>query len=247
VVRELNVDQRELLQAVLSKVLADEMGWMDARDILTSLKRPWYTKEWKEARRELLASQCAACGTTTPPLVLQHTWHPTPLHKLFYAARRKYRNEWVAWQGSHRVEVDRSSLSADSDGCPTCGSTAIRYRKRAGSWVCASKHGGLTCGNVFENPIRVISPRIIKALERTARQNVQDAFDEEFGIGKKVMIKALEHNIRYLSLKDTKTLCKRCAFVEDRTRMILCDLCKKNYHSKKYECCSACAGIEKVD
>jgi hypothetical protein len=234
------IDQSELL----NRVLSDEIDWMDARDILVSLKKPWHTKEWKEARKALLASQCKACETTVPPLVLQHTWHPTPLYKLFRAARRKYRDEWEAWKGSHRIEVDRSSLPVDTDACPRCGSTTIRFRKRAETWICVSKAGGVSCGNVFENPVRVISPLTIRNLERTASQNVQDAFDEAFGIGKKVITKALEHNIRYLSLKDTKTLCKRCAFVEDRTRMVLCDLCKKKYHSKKYDRCSACAGLE---
>jgi uncharacterized paraquat-inducible protein A len=90
--------------------------------------------------------------------------------------------------------------------------------------------------------MQVISPVTIRSLERTAQQDVQDAFDEEFGIGRKVITKALEHTIRYLSLKDTKTLCKRCAFVEDRTRMILCAVCREKYHSKKYDRCSGCAG-----
>lgn len=237
-------DQRAFLQAVLSKLSVDEMGWIHAREVLTSLKKPWVTKEWKTQRKLLLASECESCGTTTPPLVLQHTWHPTPLHKLFYAARRKYRGKWETWKASHPIEIDRSSLPADQDGCPRCESTTIRYRKRANTWICVSKLGGVNCGNVFETPMRVISPTAIRALERTVKQNVQDAFDEAFGIGRKVITKALEHTIRYLSLKDTKTLCKRCAFVEDRTRMVLCNICKKNYHSKKYDRCSACAAME---
>lgn len=243
-VKESTTDQRTLLQEVLSKVSADEMGWIAAREILTSLKKPWVTKEWKEQRKLLLASACESCGTTTPPLVLQHTWHPTPLYKLFYAARRKYRSEWEAWKGSHPLEVDLSSLVANQDGCPRCRSTVIRYRKRVKTWVCDSKSAGLSCGNVFESPIRVVSPTAVRSLQRTAAQDVQDAFDEAFGIGRKVIMKALEHQIRYLSLKDTKTLCKRCAFVEDRTRMVLCNICKEKYHSKKYDRCSSCAGME---
>jgi hypothetical protein len=236
-------DQRILLQEVLSNVSADEMGWIEAREILTSLKKPWVTKEWKEARKLLLAAACESCGTTTPPLVLQHTWHPTPLYKLFYAARKKYRSEWDAWKGSHSIEVDASSLDADMDGCPRCGSTTIRYRKRVKNWLCVAKSAGVVCGNVFESPMRVVSPVAMRKLERRAAQDQQDAFDEAFGIGRKVITKALEHQVRYLSLKDTKTLCKRCAFVEDRTRMILCVICKEKYHSKKYDRCSSCAGI----
>jgi uncharacterized paraquat-inducible protein A len=237
-------NQYVLLQEVLVKVSADEMGWIEAREILTSLKKPWTTKEWKEARKGLLGAACESCGTTTPPLVLQHTWHPTPLYKLFYAARRKYRAAWDVWRESHPLQVDLSALPADEDGCPRCGSTTIRHRKRSGTWVCAARLAGVTCGHVFEAPLRVISPATVRALERTAAQEVQDTFDEEFGIGRKVITKALEGQLRYLSLKDTKTLCKRCAFVEDRTRMILCTVCREKYHSKKYDRCSSCAGVK---
>jgi hypothetical protein len=238
--QKLTTDQRALLQDALSKVSAGEMGWIEAREVLTSLKRPWYTKEWKEQRKVLLAAACESCGTTTPPLVLQHTWHPTPLYKLFYAARRKVRGEWEEWKAAHPIEVDRSSLAADLDGCPRCGSTVIRYRKRVNNWICDAKSAGLSCGNVFESPMRVVSPTAVRSMQRKAAQDVQDAFDEAFGIGRKVITKALEHQVRYLSLKDTKTLCKRCAFVEDRTRMILCDICREKYHSKKYDRCSGC-------
>lgn len=240
--QKLTTDQRALLQAVLSKLSADKIDWVEAREILTSLKKPWTTKEWKEQRKLLLASACESCGTTTPPLVLQHTWHPTPLYKLFYAARKKYRGEWDTWKVSHPIEVDLSSLTADMDGCPRCGSTTIRYRKRVKTWMCVAKSAGVTCGNVFESPMRVISPITVRTLERRAAQDQQDAFDEAFGIGRKAVTRALEHQVRYLSLQDTKTLCKRCAFVEDRTRMILCIICKEKYHSKKYERCSSCAG-----
>jgi hypothetical protein len=238
-IKESTTDQRALLQEALLKVSSDEMGWIDAREILTSLKKPWVTKEWKEQRKLLLAAACESCGTT-PPLVLQHTWHPTPLYRLFYAARRKHRDEWEAWVASHPLEVDLSALTPDQEGCPRCGSTTIRYRKRVDNWICISRAGGAPCGNVFEAPLQVISPMTIRSLGRTAAQDLQDAFDETFGIGRKAVTRALEHQIRYLSLKDTKTLCKRCAFVEDRTRMILCNLCKEKYHSKKYDRCSSC-------
>ena len=233
-----NIDQRVLLK----KVISDEMNWRDALNIITSLKKPWHTKEWKEQRKILLATQCENCGTSAPPFVLQHTWHPTPIYKLFYKAQKKYEDEWLSWKQSHTVEVDTSSLFPDMDGCPKCGSTTIRYRKIAQTWICTSKPAGITCGNVFDTPIRVVSHEAIRNLEKAADQNLHDAFYEAFGIGKKVTITALEHNIRYLSLKDTKTFCKRCAFVVDKTNMVLCNVCKNKYHSKKYDRCSSCAG-----
>lgn len=235
-----DINQHELLK----KVLSNEVSWKDALQLMQPTRKPWHTKEWKEKRKVLLASQCQNCGTTTPPLVLQHTWHPTPLHRLFYNARKKYQNEWLLWKQSHPMEIDTSSLIPDADGCPKCGSTTIRYRKKAKTWICVSKPGGIACGNIFDHPVRVVSHRTIGRLEKAASQKIQDDFDEEFGIGKKVAILFIEQQLRYLSLKDTKTLCKRCAFVEDRTRLVLCNLCGRNYHSRKYDRCSKCAGMD---
>ena len=235
---KLELEQRELLQRVVS----NELHWVDALKLIQPIRKAWHRREWKEQRKLLLGTQCESCGTTTPPLVLQHTWHPTPLYRLFYKARKKYQREWLAWKQSHAVDVDTSSVSANADGCPKCGSTAIRYRKRAKTWICVSRPAGSPCGHVFDQPVRVISQQTIRKLERAARQRVQDDFDDQSGIGRKVTITAIEQQIRYLSLKDTKTLCKRCAFVEDRTRMVLCAVCKENYHFKKYDRCSGCAG-----
>jgi len=233
-----NIDQRELLK----KIISDEINWRDALNIITSLKKPWHTKEWKEQRKILLAAQCENCGTSNSPLVLQHTWHPTPIYKLFYKARKKHEDEWQSWKQSHTIEIDSSSLLPDADGCPKCGSTTIRYRKIAKTWICVSKPKGITCGNVFDTPTRVVSYEAIRSLEKVAAQNFQDAFYEAVGIGKKVTITAIEHHTRYMSMKDTKTLCKRCAFVEDRTNMVLCNICKIKYHSEKYDRCLSCAG-----
>jgi ssDNA-binding Zn-finger/Zn-ribbon topoisomerase 1 len=240
---ESDINQRELLE----KVLSDDINWKDALKVIQRTRKPWHTREWKERRKLLLASRCQNCGTTTPPLVLQHTWHPTPLHHLFYNARKKYQNEWLLWKQSHALEIDMSSLNPDADGCPKCGSTTIRYRKRAMTWICVSKPAGITCGNIFEAPIRVISYKAIRKIEEVASQEIRDDFDEEFGIGKKVVILAIEQHLRYVSLKDTKTLCKRCAFVEDKTKMVLCNICRKNYHSRKYDRCSICAGFDTTE
>jgi hypothetical protein len=236
-------EQRDLL----NKVLSNEIDWREALKIITTLDKSWKSKEWKEKRKEKLASHCEKCNSTTPPLVLQHTWHPKPISELFFKAREDYLPQWMLWKQSHPISVDASSLIPDADGCPTCGSTTIRFRKRAKTWICASKSHGITCGNVFEAPVRVISNEAIKKLEKIAYKKTQEEFDDEYGIGKKVTAIAIEQHLRYTSLKDTKTLCKKCAFVEDKTDMVLCQVCKKNYHSKKYNRCSSCAGIDTTE
>jgi hypothetical protein len=236
--------QRELL----AKVVSNEVHWREALDAITSQQKPWNTKEWKERRKSKLATQCGKCGTAEPPLVLQHTWHPHKISQLFYQARRQdFLTEWTLWMETHPIVVDAGLLTPDADGCPQCRSTTIRYKSRSAMWVCACKTGGTTCGATFINPIRVVSPRTISSHIKTARQTSQAQFEDESGVGKKVTISAIEEHLRYVSLNDTKTLCKRCAFVEDKTPMRLCAVCKKRYHSEKYDRCSACAGIDTTE
>ena len=235
-----NIDQRELLK----KVISDEINWREALDIISSQKKSWSTKEWKEKRKAKLKSYCEKCGSTTPPLIIQHTWHPTPLTQLFYEARNEYIPQWILWKETHPINVDTLFMIPDADGCPKCGSTTIRFRKKAMTWICVSKPLGVTCGYEFETPIRVVSNDAIRKLQNSAFQKSRDEFYDEYGIGKKVIVKAIEQHLRYTSFVNTKTLCKRCAFVEDRTDLILCSICHKYYHSKKVDRCSHCAGID---
>jgi len=229
---------------LLSKLSKGEIDWRDALKALETLPKPWHTKEWKAKRKEKLGSACENCGTTQPPLVMQHTWHPTRVEFLFKRERQPYAEQWKEWREDHPIQVDSSHLLPDADGCPKCESTTIRYRMRAATWICVHKPKGLTCGHVFTTPVRVVSNAAVHELELAARKVVQEAFDDQYGIGKRVATIALQHHLQYISLANTKTLCKRCAFVEDRTDMVLCSECKRNYHSKSFPRCAACSGID---
>jgi len=234
------VDLLKLKQGVQSGALS----WQEALAIVARPKKLWNTAEWRTKRKRILASSCAQCGTSTPPLVLQHTWQPRSLPKLFDQVRSKYYADWLLWKEKHPIVIDTSSVAPDADGCPKCHSPTIRYRKKANNWKCVAQEHGVACGNVFDKPIRVVSHATITGLSRIARQKRQEEFDSAFGVGKEVSILAIEQHRRYMSMQDTITLCKRCAFVADRTRMVLCNICRSNYHSRRYSCCSKCAGVE---
>ena len=66
-------------------------------------------------------------------------------------------------------------------------------------------------------------------------------------IRKQAIIIAIKHFIEYISLKNTQTYCKKCAFLLDKKGLILCSECKKNYHSFFYEQCYECYSGEKWD
>jgi hypothetical protein len=54
------------------------------------------------------------------------------------------------------------------------------------------------------------------------------------------IIEYIEQNIRYLSMEDTKTFCKKCAFMWDKNYMDLCPECKVGYKKFSREKCYAC-------
>jgi hypothetical protein len=234
------------LLTLREKVDTGALAWQEARTLLESKMgdRPWASKEWKQKRDARLAKSCRQCGSTTPPLILQHTAKRVLFNKLFVDTRHLHWERWQSWKEEHPIEVDVSSLPLDGRACPKCGSGTIRYFVKEGTWKCLCKTGGVFCHHIFTTPTLVVFYETTHKLEKVAKQQRQDDFDEAYQVGKQTIIRAIDQDIRYLSMEDTVTLCKRCAFVADRTEMVLCEICKAKYHSKRYDRCSKCAGIE---
>jgi len=235
------VDQGELKQ----KLLANQISWQDALALITSSNSPpWKTKEWKLKRDSLIATVCGQCGSSEAPLVLQHTWQPKPLVQLFRDIRADYSNEWNVWKEKYPISIDLSNIPLDANVCPKCFSQTIKFRKTLKNWKCLAQESGVFCHHIFETPICRVSKDVFKALEKEAWKKQLEAFDTAFGIGVKAVLAAIDQHTRYLSMKDTITLCKRCAFVADKTKLVLCNICKENYHKPHYSRCAKCAGFE---
>lgn len=234
------IDQVDLKR----RLLADEMSWQEALQIITSLRSPpWQSKEWKTKRVLFLGERCEQCGTDDPPLVLQHLWHPTRTSQIFYDLRRKLLNEWYEWQRDHPIEPDFSNIPADTNVCPKCSSPTIRFRKTMKNWKCVAQVAGVVCGHDFDFPFRAVSNAKKKEIEKAARHRSMEQFDNAFGIGKAAVTIVIDQHIRYMSLEDTTTLCKRCAFVADKTEMVFCQRCRANYHLPAFAQCATCAGV----
>ena len=77
---------------------------------------------------------------------------------------------------------------------------------------------------------------------KLARNKFYEIFKEKYQnkIDKKAMIDYLNANIDYLSLENTKTLCKKCSFSEKINGRDLCPVCKKNYKKLQYDTCVDC-------
>ena len=228
--------------ALKADVEADKKGWRDVLAILESpASKPWHTKEWKLRRKTLIGDRCLQCGSTTPPLVLQHTWQPTKLKDLFGEVRAEHDQGWQEWQREHPIASNEVALEPDANACPKCQSEKVFFQKTVGSWICRSTRNYVKCGHVFAEPLRVVSQDALSALNRDLYLKSRDQFDDASGVGKETVKRAIDQHLRYMSCTDVTTYCKRCAYRADKRGQVLCTVCRQRYHVAKYRCCWQCS------
>lgn len=182
--------------------------------------KPWHTAWWKAQRSERIGSECATCGSADLPLVLQHTWQPVSWRE---ALRQVGPPNWDWWKERHPLPRPEPPL-IDRPVCPQCGSIRVRPRKRTNDWVC---HAG-QCGAPHERhadyafPEPKIELRPDKKTIRREREELsrtrwqawrQSTEGAEHSL--KALRLCIEDSKRYLSFRDTKTLCRSCAGRED--------------------------------
>ncbi|HXH27152.1 MAG TPA: hypothetical protein VNG90_04605 [Candidatus Acidoferrum sp.] len=218
------VDQDQVERDLLAGVITTQ----EAFQLITSKQpKPWETKEWKEARERLLSAQCVQCGSTQPPLVLQHLWQPTALRTLISITREGYMEAYAV--GHPRPVVPEPALT-DRPGCPRCKSTNIRQAKGDGRWTCC-KRG---CGRIFQAPVTVqaLTPEQKRQLSEQNATLGKIWFQEFWSIYsdtvvKEAVLQSIAHHRRYMSLEDTTTFCKTCMYWWDMRKRRYCPDCQK--------------------
>lgn len=252
--------------AIKSALLRNEITWQQALKAITSSPgKPWHKKEWKEKRAALIKDYCEQCGKTESPFVLQHLQQPQPFKQLLDGLYVPQFNEQYEKWKSTRTELQPTPV--DRPACPKCGSTNIYTRKTGVTkWKCNSTAGprpkrfGMKrpCGFEFDNPATVKAPSPEQKREVVAHIHAQyEAFRQQFiqqhydRIATQAVLLSIEQHLRYATLEDTKTYCKKCAYMWDERGCKLCDVCREGYHpfhmSKCYKCdtenyklCSQC-------
>jgi hypothetical protein len=207
------MNQQEVKEKLMSGILSGE----DALEILSKSNKAWQTKEWKQRRAEKIGRVCEKCGATRI-LVLQHVWHPPAIKEIFDEVQQE--NGYEEWM---KKNIKAGNIKKE-DVCPKCGSNAIRYKEVNGAYICVSnKLDSITgkrvfCKNVFDKPAKGISNNLRFTKEYEAKGKAHKEFIELFDIHRKVAIKSIEYHERYMSMldEDIKTLCKKCAFLEDK-------------------------------
>lgn len=221
-----------------SDLLADRVTWEDVRDKIHG-SAPWQKADWKKRRSVLIGVTCGKCGSTTPPLVLQHTWHPDPFAECCERIKRqlladpKIRRRYPlpAEPAPFNPQSAPEQPTPTRNSCPKCTSVNVKQRKD-GSWSCNYQFKGRRCGHVFPEPTVILYQKFederwlshLESQHRWEHTKKLRAWDEKFMadyrpvILKQAALISLDQHERYVSLQaeDVVTRCKKCVFVEDK-------------------------------
>lgn len=237
------------IKEIRDQLLADDISWSDALNSLqeaTKRKKPWHYKEWKQERDMLIKDCCAQCGQSndSAQMVLQHLWHPSKISDIFeqlaYAeiqAKVHLKEKYIEHALENSAELKNMPIG-NREACPKCESTNVRFRKTWDKWACISnksRRGRVVwrCGNVFETPLMKQEPnpdekREIASIKQKIQYEAYLKFNKEIkeSYGKQVVLESIKETERYLSLRDTVTFCKKCAYLMDVKKLALCPNCK---------------------
>ena len=213
----------------LEKDLIDrKITGSEASEIVFNVRRklspPWHWKEWKIARAKLIGAQCETCGAGKEAILyLQHTVRNPRVQLYLDTAEAKLaemepEENWRPDLKAKMYEIRDAVIPEMRDCCPICESLSIQYRKGAATWICNSKSGGQYCRHVFVEPAKKAT--LTTAQKKAIRQDKYQAYSDvvlnrEHNVNRQAMLDWINDWRRYLTLKDTKTLCKSCAYIED--------------------------------
>lgn len=230
--------------SIRDALLRGDITWQDALELIKSLGKPWHRPGWQEMRVARLKDRCEQCGGCEDPLVLQHIWQPTKFNELRQHIRAPL---WEQFKRDHLLVVSKVEPT-DLPGCPKCNSAVIRHRKRLKpSWVCQGTKNGQRCSHKFDEPILVKALTADQRqeqfrLEREAYEARWQKFIQQHGEATNIetVLLSIDLNERYMSGEDTKTFCKKCAYMWDVNGCMLCKNCKKEYHAFYRNKCIKC-------
>lgn len=234
----LNTNFKELLDQLNKKTIT----WQEARDIVLSIKgKPWETKKWKSKRDLKIGKSCEQCGSQEI-LTLQHLRQPRKYDNALKQLKKWHREKINEWIKKESIEIDLTGIEKTAPCCPKCKSQTIRFRKSFNTWICLSvKNGKKICEHVFEIPDRDVPKSIVIDKEKEEIQRRVDDYIDKSGLGEQAIRTSIQDMLEYLTMDNTITLCKKCAFVADKTNYVLCSYCMKHYHSPYYFMCKECS------
>ncbi|NNU78177.1 hypothetical protein [Clostridium estertheticum] len=223
--------------------------------------KSWHTTEWKKKRSTLLKESCEQCGSKEI-LTIQHTWHPRDYGiikrdicgKYGQLINEKYTVEDLINEKEVENYFNININQQEKEICIKCGSVNISARK-----TLSPKYRCNHCKELFEAPVKKLLPIFIDDRKQEILQEMnvvtyselswkiykekcKELLFKEYGeqIEKETIITVIDESLRYISLADTVTFCKKCAFIWDKKGMNICPICKTRYKKICNRTCYEC-------
>lgn len=219
--------------------------------VFSSGTKPWQRKEWRNQRKDFIKEQCEQCGSKQQPLVLQHFWHPKSYKKhireIYPIYYQKVDGVYNENEISDKEIQDVLKLFTETrDACPSCQKISINERK-----TMTPKYRCGRCKIEFDKPIKLkfstqhgVAPHPDELRKKLVREKTQLLAWEKYEVEIKTeaVIRSIDDSIRYLTNweEDTKTFCKRCAFLWDKYRKKPCKVCGEKLVSTLMHACYKC-------
>ena len=225
--------------------------------------KSWNTKEWKDKRIIFLKDKICDNCKQEPATVVQHKWHPTPqfiIQKEIWLSfiykkiidKVEILPDEIVFKNNEigtYIDVDIDFIVKNEhidlrpfyvECCPYCEKRSITKRKTYTQYPYRCQ----PCKKEFTEPSKKIDYVALKKHINTyGRINkymnkVYKKYAKQIEV--LVQIELRKQSERYNSFADAVPYCKKCAFIEDCTDLILCQKCKSKYHVSGYSCCFDC-------
>jgi len=209
------------MKRLLNELKCGEVDEIYVEKILSNISwKPWVEKEWKSKRDLIIKDYCESCEIKEK-LVLQHTIQPRKVNSILYGLVGERYEEFRLFAESNKnnIELSFSEDIKKIPVCPKCDSSQVHLRIRGinkGTYVCNKTRNYVVCKHKFVKPDYGYSEIDIKRAEKRREALLRDKFCKKEGLLRIAVEKSLEEIIIYLNFDHTKTLCSRCAYIEDR-------------------------------
>lgn len=234
--RPLNLTKAQ--QSIYDDLSGDLITWEEAAERLKKLPPAWVSVEWKSNRKRLIKAMCEKCGQSEGIMVIQHPYHPPSIVDIInsMAGPGKPLYENLKEEIKTGLSEEYARIKPEQrESCPKCGSISLIWHKTDQAWKCKSYTGHSwnrrsVCGNSFTEPAYVVdltpaskndiarlNDRVYEESLAAFTQSNQDWWTEVCVLhGKAAVLESLRWSSWYLSMDDTQTYCKKCAFKEDK-------------------------------
>ena len=198
------------------------VGDKPKRKCVNAAKKPWQTPEWKEKRNKLIEGKsCEWCGSKENLCV--HHKEPKIPYLLLYKVIENQLLTRLVEQGTYKFVL--------KNACPKCHHFSLSTRK-----TILPKYRCATCDFTFDIPVQFPTGKISEGDFRDFISKFNDVIKGEIETINQVKFE------RYMNFVNVMILCKRCHIAIGQGK-ILCKVCKKHYHARRYEKCSVCTPI----